>query len=72
MSFGGFVRGKTPEGRNPKSVTCLKMAGRLLEGKTAERLKKPVSGTETDGLGSVGTIRKSGFHQGNPMKRELR
>jgi hypothetical protein len=37
------------------------MAGRLVEEKTAERLKKPVSGTETDGVGAIGAIRKGGF-----------
>jgi len=53
------------------SVTCLKMAGRLLEEKTAERLRKPVGGTETDGVGSIGTTREGGVHLGNPMNRGL-
>jgi hypothetical protein len=33
-----FVEGETPVGQNPKSVTCLKMAGRLREEEAAERL----------------------------------
>jgi hypothetical protein len=39
------VKGKTPEGQNPKSVTRLKMVGRQWREKVAERLKKPEGDT---------------------------
>jgi hypothetical protein len=44
---------ESPEGRNPKSATCLKMAGRRREEEVAERLGKPVSDTEAGGVGTV-------------------
>jgi len=50
------VRGKNPEGRNPKSVIHLKMVERQWREKAAERLKKPVSGTVIDGVGTIDAI----------------
>lgn len=49
-----------PEGPNPKSATCLKMAGRRGEEEVAERLRKPASDTEAGGMGTVGSPRATG------------
>lgn len=57
MSCRGFAEGETPVGQNPTSATCLKMAGRLGEEETAERLGKPESGTVAGGVGPVGRAR---------------
>jgi len=46
---------KSPEGQNPKSATCLKMAGRWREEEVAERLGKPASDTEAGGMGTAGS-----------------
>ena len=58
------------------NATCLKMAGRQREGKVAERLRKPVSGTVTDGVGPIGGRRQnlrveSGSHPVKRVGREL-
>jgi hypothetical protein len=50
---GASREDETPEGWNPKSVTCLKMAGRRREEKVAERLRKPASGTVVEGVGAL-------------------
>jgi hypothetical protein len=47
---------QTPGGQNPRSATCLKMAGRRREEEAAERWRKPVSGTVVGGVGSAGAI----------------
>ena len=44
---------QTPEGRNPKSDSSLKMAGRQSEEVAAERLRKPVSGAVVSWMGSA-------------------
>lgn len=47
---------QTPEGKNPMSVTCLRMAGRWREEEAAARLEEPVSGTVVDGVGATDVI----------------
>jgi len=44
-SRGTWQWGKTPEGRNPKGATSLKMAGGFGEEKAVERVRNPVGGT---------------------------
>jgi hypothetical protein len=56
------------------SATCLKMAGRLGEEETAERLGKPVSGTVTGGVGPAGRFparNRRGAGPGNRNGRGL-
>jgi len=58
------------------NATCLKMAGRQREGKVAERLRKPVSGNVTDGVGPIGGRRRdlrveSDSHPVKRVGREL-
>jgi len=67
------VRGKTPEGQNPKSVTRLKMVGRQWREEVAERSNKPEGDTVAGNLGSAGEIptrkRSRGAEVGNHSSR---
>jgi len=54
---------ETPGGQNPRSATCLKMAGRRREEEAAERLRKPASGTVVGSMGAVG-----GTQSGQPWR----
>jgi len=58
---------ETPEGRNPRSETCPKMAGREREEEAAERLRKPASGTVVGRVGPADTIpaKRPGRPKGN-------
>jgi len=56
----GYVAGTNPCRANPKSATCLKMAGRWREEEAAERLGKPVSGTVAGGMGPAGATPAQG------------
>jgi hypothetical protein len=51
---GAAWKDKAPEGQNPRSATCLKMAGGWKEQEAAERLRKPGSGVVAGWVGSVG------------------
>ena len=56
------------------NATCLKTAGRHGEGKVAERLRKPVSGTVAGGVGPTGG-RRLGLRselESLPVKRDGR
>lgn len=48
---------RTPVGRNPRSATRLKMAGRRSEQQAVERLGKPVDGAVAGGVESAGVTR---------------
>jgi len=53
------------------NATCLKMAGGQGEGQVAERLRKPVSGTVTDGVGPISERRPDlrVLSDSHPVKR---
>jgi hypothetical protein len=59
-AIGSAREEQTPGGQNPRSATCLKMAGRRREEKAAERLRKPASGTVVGSVGAVGGSRATG------------
>jgi hypothetical protein len=63
---GASWEARTPEGQNPKSATCLKMAGRRGEEEVAERLGKPVSDTEAGGVETAGSPWATGGATGQP------
>lgn len=60
---------ETPEGQNPRSATCLKMAGRRREEEAAGRLGKPVSGAEAGSVGAGGKPRGTGVARAGNRER---
>lgn len=66
MSCRGCTGGTSPCRENPMSATRLKMAGRASEEQVAARLRKPVSGTVGNGVGSVLTTRSGNLRGTRP------